>query len=207
MFYRPGQDAHGLPHNPFKALVAPRPIGWISTRDGQGLPNLAPYSFFNALADNPPMVMFCSNGRKSAGPARGGIKDSLANVRQTEVFAANIVSDALGAAMNISSGTYPDDIDEFALAGLTATPCETIDCPRVAESPATLECRLHTIVELPGTEKVENFMVIGLVTGIHIADEALVDGFVDVTRYAPLARLGYMDYATVRETTRMDRPG
>lgn len=206
MFYRPDTESHGLPHNPFKALVAPRPIGWISTRDAKGRFNLAPYSFFNAVADRPPMVMFCSNGFKSSGPAAGAMKDSLSNVQATKVFAANIVSSALAEAMNVSAGNYVDGDDEFAIAGLTPVPCETIDCPRVAESPATLECRLHDVITLPGQGATENLMVLGLVSGVHIRDDVMKDGLVDVTRYAPLARLGYMDYASVTETFSMKRP-
>jgi flavin reductase (DIM6/NTAB) family NADH-FMN oxidoreductase RutF len=207
MFYRPGQDDHGLPHNPFKALVAPRPIGWISSRDAQGRFNLAPYSFFNGIADAPPMVMFCSNGRKGGRVAPTDVKDSLANIHDTGVFAANVVGAAQREAMNLSSGAYAHEDDEFALTGLTAAPCKSIDCPRVAESPATLECTLVRIVDLPGWGETENRMVIGVVTGIHIADEMLVDGKVDVTRYRPLARLGYMDYTSVTETFSMRRPG
>jgi flavin reductase (DIM6/NTAB) family NADH-FMN oxidoreductase RutF len=205
MFYRPGRDDHGLPHNPFKALVAPRPIGWISSRDAEGRANLAPYSFFNGLGDRPPMVMFSANGRK-AGEAAGEVKDSVANARETGVFAANIVGRDMAEAMNISAGHYTIGDDEFARAGLEAAPCETIDCPRVARSPATLECRVHQIVDLPG-EGVENRLVIGVVTGIHIRDDVIRDGLVDVTRYQPLARLGYMDYAAVTETFSMRRPG
>ena len=207
MFYRPGQDDHGLPHNPFKALVAPRPIGWISTRDAQGRNNLAPYSFFNAIADAPPMVMFCVNGRKGGRVAPEQAKDSLSNIRATGVFAVNVVSHALRDAMNLSSGSYAHGEDEFAVAGLTPVPCSTIDCARVAQAPAALECRLHQIVELPGWGETENRMVIGLVTGINIDDAMLAEGRVDVTRYHPVARLGYMDYAAVTETFSMRRPG
>jgi flavin reductase (DIM6/NTAB) family NADH-FMN oxidoreductase RutF len=207
MFYRPGQDDHGLPHNPFKALVAPRPIGWISSRDKEGRFNLAPYSFFNGLGDAPPMVMFASNGRKGGRVAPNGVKDSLANIDATGVFAANVVGAEHRDAMNLSSGSYAHEDDEFALTGLTPLPCNTIDCPRVGESPATLECRLERIVDLPGWGETENRMVIGIVTGIHIAESALVNGLVDVTRYRPLARLGYMDYTSVTETFSMKRPG
>jgi flavin reductase (DIM6/NTAB) family NADH-FMN oxidoreductase RutF len=207
MFYRPGQDDHGLPHNPFKALVAPRPIGWISTRDAAGRNNLAPYSFFNAVADAPPMVMFCINGRKGGRVAPLDHKDSLANVEASGVFAANIVSAALRDAMNLSSGAYAHGEDEFSMAGLTPLPCTTIDCARVAQSPATLECRLHKVIELPGWGETENRMVLGIVTGIHIDDTVIAEGRVDVTRYRPLARLGYMDYATVTDTFSLRRPG
>lgn len=200
MFYRP-EDGHGLPHNPFGAIVAPRPIGWISTRDPHGVDNLAPYSFFNAVAYTPPQVMFASTSTK---PDQDGTKDSVANIRETGVFCVNIVADALRDVMNRSSGPWPAAVDEFADAGIDSQPCETIACARVANAPATLECRLHQFVELPGSA---NIVVFGLVSGIHIADENIVDGRLDVTRYRPLARLGYRDYARVDDVFELDRPG
>jgi flavin reductase (DIM6/NTAB) family NADH-FMN oxidoreductase RutF len=200
MFYRPGIDGHGLPYNPFKAIVSPRPIGWISSLDAQGRANLAPYSFFNALADRPPMVMYSSNGTKP-GLAEG--KDSLANIRETGEFVVNIVPYSLRDRMNVSSAHYPAGEDEFARAGLTPLPCRVVRPPRVGEAPASLECRVWKIVELPGEA---NVMVIGEVVGVHIDDAMLVDGRLDVTRYAPLARLGYRDYAAVREVFALDRP-
>ncbi len=201
MFYRPGLDPHGLAHNPFKALVAPRPIGWISTLDAGGRPNLAPYSFFNALADSPPLVMYASNGRKTGADEA---KDTLANLRATAEFVVNVVSFALRDAMNLSSAPYPAGDDEFARAGLTPAPCRVVAPPRVAEAPAALECRLWRVVDLPGEA---NAMAIGEVVGVHIDEAALADGRVDVTRFQPLARLGYRDYAAVREVFALDRPG
>ncbi|MEL6598794.1 MAG: flavin reductase family protein [Pseudomonadota bacterium] len=200
MFYRPA-DGHGLPHNPFKAIVTPRPIGWISTVDEAGVANLAPYSFFNALADAPPMVMFSSTGGK---PDQPHAKDSVANVRATGVFCANIVSEALTDAMNASAGFYGKGEDEFEISGLTKAPCETIAAPRVAEAPASLECKLWKVVDLPGEA---NVMVIGEVTGIHLRNDCVVDGRFDVTRYIPLSRLGYRDYTAVREVFELKRPG
>lgn len=201
MFYRPGLDPHGLPHNPFKALVAPRPIGWISSRDAQGRINLAPYSFFNAIADAPPMVMYASTGRK-VGRDEG--KDTVANIRATGEFVVNIVSFALRDAMNATSGAYASGADEFDVAGLAAAPCRVVAAPRVAEAPASLECRAWRVIDLPGAA---NTMVIGEVVGVHIADDVLLDGLVDVTRYQPLARLGYRDYAAVRDVFPLNRPG
>jgi flavin reductase (DIM6/NTAB) family NADH-FMN oxidoreductase RutF len=201
MFYRPGLDPHGLAHNPFKALVAPRPIGWISSLDPRGRVNLAPYSFFNAIADDPPMVMYASTGRK-IGLDEG--KDTVANIRATGEFVVNIVSFALRDAMNASSGHYPAGEDEFARAGLTPSPSVVVGPPRVAEAPAALECRAWKVIDLPGPA---NVMVIGEVVGVHIADAVLAEGRVDVTRYAPLARLGYRDYAAVREVFALNRPG
>ena len=201
MFYRPGLDPHNLPHNPFKALVAPRPIGWISTLDPDGRANLAPYSFFNAVADAPPMVIYANNGRK---PELATRKDTLANLRETGEFVCNIVPHHLRDAMNLSSGGYPPGTDEFELAGLTAAPCEVVAPPRVAEAPAALECRVWRIVELPGED---NTLVIGEVVGVHIDDSILRDGKVDVTRYQPLSRLGYRDYASISEVFALGRPG
>ena len=198
MFYRP-EDGHGLPHNPFTAVVSPRPIGWISTRGRMG-DNLAPYSFFNAVAYTPPQVMFASTGRKAD---RDDTKDSVGNIRDSGVFAVNIVGFDLKDAMNMSSGPWPQQTDEFALAGLVKAECETISCPRVAASPAVLECRMTQIVTLKGRS---NFMVIGEVTGVHLRDDCLVDGRFDVSRYRPLARSGYMDYSVVREVFEMRRP-
>jgi flavin reductase (DIM6/NTAB) family NADH-FMN oxidoreductase RutF len=199
MFYRP-EDGHGLPRDPLKALVAPRPIGWISTLAADGRANLAPYSFFNMVAEDPPMVMFCSTGGK---PDRAQGKDSLSNVLDSGEFAANIVPEALLAAMNLTSGAFAAGTDEFALAGLEKAPCRVIAAPRVAGAPAVLECRLWRMVDLPGAA---NHMVIAHVVGVHVDDAILADGRVDVTRYRPVARLGYTDYAAVAEVFAMARP-
>lgn len=200
MFYRP-KDGHSLPHNPFSAIVSPRPIGWISSRGGDGQDNLAPYSFFNAVAYTPPQVMFSSTSTKED---RGDTKDSVANIRETGVFCVNIVASAQRDEMNLSSGPWPRQVDEFEKAAITRAECEEIACSRVAESPAALECRLTQIIPLAGKS---NFMVLGEVVGVHIDDAYLVDGQLDVTRYAPLARLGYRDYAEVREVFSLKRPG
>ena len=193
MFYRP-EDGHGLPHNPFNAIVSPRPIGWISTRGGDGVNNLAPYSFFNAVAYVPPQVMFASTGTK----------DSLANIRETGVFCVNVVSEAMLLAMNESSAALPRDADEFVRAGLEAVPCETIAAPRVNRAPAALECRLTEILTLKGRD---NAAIFGEVTGVHIRDDCMRDGRLDPTLYTPMARLGYMDYTAVREVITLPRPG
>ncbi|TNF65064.1 MAG: flavin reductase family protein [Rhodobacteraceae bacterium] len=199
MFYRPA-DGHGLPHNPFNAIVTPRPIGWISTRDAQGRNNLAPYSFFNATAYVPPQVMFTSTTTK---PDQGDTKDSVANIRETGVFCVNVVEYAMRDAMNASSATLPKEVDEFAHAGVPVAECETIDCPRVANAPASLECRLTRIVDLEG---VNNYMVMGEVTGIHMRDDCIRNGRFDVTVYRPLTRLGYRDYAVITELFELIRP-
>ncbi len=199
MFYRP-EDGHGLPHNPFNAIVTPRPIGWISTRGKDGSENLAPYSFFNAVAYTPPQVMFASTGSK---PDRGDVKDSVANIRETGVFCVNIVEYAMKDAMNATSATLPADQDEFDVAGLEREECRTIPCSRVAAAPASLECKLTTIVELPGKS---NRVVLGEVTGVHMRDDCLVDGRFDVLKFRPLTRLGYRDYAVISELFELRRP-
>jgi len=200
MFYRP-ENGHGLPHNPFNAIVTPRPIGWISTRGSDGTENLAPYSFFNAVAYVPPQVMFSSTSSK---PDRGDTKDSVANIRDTGVFCVNVVEYAMRDAMNVSSGPWDKDVDEFDKAGIKRVDCDTIPCSRVADAPANLECKLTQIVQLPGES---NFAVFGEVTGIHMRDDCLVDGIFDVTKFKPLARLGYKDYSHVNEVFSLTRPG
>ncbi len=200
MFYRPA-DGHGLPHNPFNAIVTPRPIGWISTRGKDGSENLAPYSFFNAVAYVPPQVMFSTTTDKPDRP-RG--KDSLANIEETGVFCVNVVGLAQKEAMNLTSGAYGREVDEFDLAGLGRASCETIPCSRVADAPAALECRLTQVVKLEGKT---NYMVLGEVIGIHMRDDCLVEGMFDVTRFNPVARLGYKDYSVVESVFQMTRPG
>ena len=200
MFYQP-KDGHGLPHNPFNAVVTPRPIGWISTRGENGQDNLAPYSFFNAVAYEPPQVVFASTSSK---PDRDGTKDSVGNIRETGVFCVNIVEFTMRDAMNQTSGPWPREVDEFSQADIARTECDTIACARVAAAPANLECRVTQIVPLEGAA---NVAVFGEVVGVHLRDDCLVDGLFDVTRFNPLARLGYRDYATVREVFALRRPG
>ncbi|EAQ45756.1 MAG: flavin reductase [Roseobacter sp. MedPE-SWde] len=199
MFYRP-EDGHGLPHNPFNALITPRPIGWISSRAADGNNNLAPYSFFNGVAYTPPQVMFASTGTKDDQP---GTKDSLANIEETGVFCVNIVAFEMRDAMNTSSEMLPKEVDEFSHAGLTPVECDTINCARIEGAPAALECKLTQIVTLPGAA---NRVAFGEVTGIHLRDDCLRDGIFDVTRFQPLARMGYRDYTVVRETFSLARP-
>lgn len=188
MFYRP-QDGHGLPHNPFNAVVTPRPIAWVSTR-GPGGDNLAPYSFFNGVAYTPPQVMFASTGAK----------DTVGNVRASGVFAVNMVEAAALEAMNITSQATPGD--EFQLAGVDKADCVEIDAPRVADAPATLECRMTQIVPLEG----QNWAVFGEVVGVHLRDTLIQDGRYDLTLAQPVARLGYRDYTVVRDLFTLTRP-
>lgn len=199
MFYRP-EAGHGLPHNPFNALVAPRPIGWISTRGVQG-DNLAPYSFFNAVAYVPPQVMFASTGVK---PDRKGTKDSVSQIIESGTFCVNIGTGDMRDQINASSALLPAGQSEFQSAGIESAECNSIDCPRVAKAAAALECRMTQIVPLAGET---NFMVLGVVTGIHIRDDCIVEGRFDPRPAGGwIARLGYKDFATVTELFEMDRP-
>ncbi|MGY6704945.1 flavin reductase family protein [Roseinatronobacter sp.] len=200
MFYEP-RNGHGLPHNPFNAIVTPRPIGWISTRGPDGHDNLAPYSFFNAVAYEPPQVMFAST---SAKPDRDGTKDSVANIRETGVFCVNVVEHAARDVMNTTSGPWPRQVDEFQKAGIPRAACHMIDATRVANAPAALECRMTQIVTLAGEA---NFLVIGEVVGVHMRDDCMIDGMFDITSFKPLARCGYRDYAVVEQVFSLKRPG
>ncbi|QGA55770.1 flavin reductase family protein [Brucella sp. 2280] len=197
MFYEP-KDGTGLPHNPFKAIVAPRPIGWIGTRSRKGAVNLAPYSFFNAVCDTPPMVMFSSSG----------VKDSLVFIEETGEFTASLVSDHLKTHMNASSVDAPRGVNEFEYAGLTQAPGRLVAAPWVKEAYAALECVAVEIRRLQDKEgrHTDNYMVIGEVVGVHIDDSVLTDGLVDISRAKPVARLGYMDYATTQSVYQMYRP-
>lgn len=198
MFYRP-ENGHGLPHNPFNAIVAPRPIGWISSRGETG-DNLAPYSFFNAVAYEPPQIMFASTGTK---PDRPGTKDSVAQIAQTGVFCVNIAPFSQRAAMNASAAALPADQSEFDAAQIARAECETINCPRVADAAAALECRVGRMVPLAGQT---NMMIIGVVTGIHIRPDCLREGRFDLSGDGWLARMGYKDYARITDLFELERP-
>ena len=203
MFYETATKAHGLPRDPFKACIVPRPIGWISTLDGQGRVNLAPYSFFNGVASDPPMVMFASSG--AAGRAT---KDTQANCEATGAFVANIVTWDLREAMNRTSAPVAAGIDEMDLAGLETAPARLVEPPRVKAAPIHLECLYHRTVDLPCDDPGgRNAVVFGKVIGIHIDDAVLTDGLVDVAKIRPIARLGYMDYTSVESVFAMRRPG
>ncbi|GGD43197.1 flavin reductase family protein [Sinisalibacter lacisalsi] len=199
MFYRP-EDGHGLPHNPFNAIIAPRPIGWISTRGSDGHDNLAPYSFFNGAAYDPPQVMFSTTGAK---PDRLRGKDTLGNIEQTGVFCVNVVEEEGINEMNASSAAFPARTDEFAAARVTKAACKEIACSRVALAPAALECRMTQVVKLKGTD---NFVVFGEVVGVHLRDDCLSDGKFDIARFGLVARLGYRDYTIVRDYFELARP-
>ena len=205
MFIDPAQTLRPPPlaHSPFKALVVPRPIGWISTRGRNGAVNLAPYSFFNAISEDPPCVLFCAGGQHRDG----GLKDSLKNAEETGEFVYNLVTADLAQAMNRTAAHEPRDVDEMALAGLTAAPSRNVKPPRVAESPASFECRTLQIV-VPDHPRARGrvAIVLGEVVGIHLRDDVIVDGRVDIGRLRPLARLGDNDYTVVERAFPMARP-
>lgn len=191
-------DGHGLPHDPFKAILAPRPIGWISTVDAGGRPNLAPYSFFNGVAGSPPMLMFSSEGWKH----------SVANAEATREFVCNFASFALKDAMNASSALVAEGVNEFELAGLAMAPCRHVRAPRVAAAPAALECRVVSVTELADMTgaALNRWLVIGQVVSVHIDEACLTDGLFDLAKAQPLARCGYQDYAAVTEVFALRRP-
>ena len=197
MFYEP-QNGHGLPHNPLKAIISPRPVGWIGTRSKEGALNLAPYSFFNMVCDTPPLLMFNSSG----------YKDSVAFVEETREFTANMVGGHLAEQMNATSVNAPRGTSEFDYAGLTPVSCEKIKAPRVAEAYASLECVAVDIRQLTGRDgkPTDSYMVIGEVVGVHIDEYILVDGLIDITRSRPVSRLGYMDFATTDTVYELFRP-
>jgi flavin reductase (DIM6/NTAB) family NADH-FMN oxidoreductase RutF len=197
MFYEP-RLGHGLPHDPFKAIVAPRPIGWISTLDAEGRPNLAPYSFFNAVHSRPAMLCFTSET----------MKHSAANAIATGEFVFNLCTRPLFDAMNISSGALAAGESEFEAAGLETAPCRIVKAPRVAASPASLECRVAQSFQLKDASgrALEGWMIIGEVVGVHIDEAYLRDGRFDTLAATPLARCGYRDYAAVTDMFEALRP-
>ena len=197
MFYET-KNPHGLPHDPFKSCIVPRCIGWISTLSASGIANLAPYSFFNGVSGDPPMVMFSSGGR---------YKDSLPNVEATGEFVCNMSTWELREQMNLSSADASPDVDEFEFVGLEREPSVLVKPPRVKASPIHLECRHFQTVHLPhGPNSDHNAIVIGEVIGIHISDSVLTNGMVDMSKFRPIARLGYMDYTIADEVFTMLRP-
>jgi flavin reductase (DIM6/NTAB) family NADH-FMN oxidoreductase RutF len=180
-FYEP-KDGHGLPHDPFNAIVGPRPIGWVSTRSNDGVLNLAPYSFFTAFNYIPPIVGFSSTGPK----------DSLRNVQENGMFVWNLVTRPLAEAMNQTCAPVGPEVNEFELAGLQTAPSRVVDVPRVAESPVSFECRSTQIIQLEGLDKqkVPTSLVLGEVVGVHIADHLLKDGIYDTANAGHILRGG-----------------
>ncbi len=200
MFYAQGsRDRTALPHDPFKAIVAPRPIGWISTRALDGRVNLAPYSFFNGFASNPPVVGFSSDG---------GYKDSATFARETGEFVANLATLKLKDGMNATSAPLARGENEFLHAGLTMAECCLVAAPRVRESPASLECKVVEVVEIRNRSGVwkGHVLILGEVVGVHIDEAFIRDGRFDTARAQPLARCGYQDYAAVESVFSLARP-
>ena len=197
MFYEP-RNGHGLPHDPFKAIVAPRPIGWISSISAKGEVNLAPYSYFNGVMSRPPVVMFSSEGRK----------DSLAFIRETGEFVCNLATWDLREAMNVTSAPVARGVNEMQKAGLEAAPSRIVRPPRVKASPCTLECKLLQIVSPDDTEgkPLDCHIVLGQVVGVHIDESFLKDGLLDTAAMRTIARCGYHNYAVVESQFAMIRP-
>lgn len=199
-FYEP-RHGHGLPHDPFNAIVGPRPIGWVSTRSNDGILNLAPYSFFNAFNYIPPIIGFSSTG----------LKDSVRNVQENGIFVWNLVTRPLAEAMNQTCAPVGPEVNEFELAGLTTAPSRVVDVPRVAESPVSFECRSTQIIQLEGLDKqkVPTWLVLGEVVGVHIADHLLKDGIYDTANAGHILRGGGpADYFSIgpEQLFKMSRP-
>ena len=202
MFYKTDQH-HGLPHDPFKSCVVPRPIAWISSIHPNGAINLAPFSFFNALASDPPMVVISFTGYHQ----HGGEKDSLYNIKSSGDFVVNMVPLALKDVMNTTTAPVAHEVDELALAGLNTEESVLVKPPRVREAPINMECEFFQEINLPCTlENSINTTIIGKVLGIHIKDEVLTDGMIDLAKIRPLARLGYNQYTDVDHLYTMTRP-
>lgn len=203
MYYDPEKNDHGLPHNPFKSCVVPRPIGWISTISPGGIHNLAPYSQFQNLTFDPPYVMFAANQN-----TRGARKDSVVNAEQTNEFVYNMATYDLREAVNRSAAEVPPEVDEFELAGVTKAPSVRVKPCRVAESPIQFECRYYGTLRLPGNGPIGTVdVIIGRVVLVHIKDDIITpDGRIDILRIRPLARLGYYDYTSVESIFEMVIP-
>src|ERR1700704_2364112 len=198
MFYATDKPAQGLPHDPFKAIIAPRPIGWITSMSASGAVNLAPYSYFNGVHSRPPMVMFASEGRK----------DSLAFVEETKEFVCNLATWDLREQMNQPSAPYPRGTNELTEAGLTPAPCRLVKPPRVAEAPCALECKYVQTVPLHdhNGKALDGFIIIGTVVGVHIDERFIRNGLLDTAAMKPIARGGYHDYSVLTESFTMRRP-
>lgn len=193
-----GENGHGFGFDPFKAIVAPRPIGWISTLDTNGRSNLSPYSFFNALSSRPNLIGFTSEG----------LKHSMRNARDTGEFVFNLATRALMDAMNQSSADYADGVSEFEETGLEAAASKTVKPPRVAAAAAALECKVVQFIQFQDIEgrPVERYMAVGQVLATYIDDRFIRDGRFDAVAAGTLSRLGYRDYAQVTEVFELLRP-
>ena len=206
MFFKPDKNDHGLPYNPIKACVVPRPIGWITTVNDAGKVNVAPFSFFNALSYNPPFCLFSAGGHADDEED----KDTIVNIKQTGEFVYNMATWDQREEMNQTGLIIDRNLNELSETGLEGIPSKMVAPPRIKGSPVQFECKLHEIVVLPGNSKgAIHHVVFGRVIGVHIADEAISqDGIFEVARVKPIARLGYKDYAWVDETNifQMEKP-
>ena len=198
MFYEPPKRNHGLPFDPLKAIIAPRPIGWITSMSAKGEINLAPYSFFNAFSTRPPIVGFSSEG----------LKDSVAFVEESGEFVCNLATWDLREAMNETSATLPRGVNEMEAAGLAPAPSRVVKPPRVAATACALECKWLQTVKLTDLDRKETdrHLVLGIVVGVHIDDRFIKDGMVDTAAMKPIARCGYSDYAVVDSVFSIVRP-
>jgi flavin reductase (DIM6/NTAB) family NADH-FMN oxidoreductase RutF len=198
MFYDARKNDHGLPRDPFKAIVSPRPVGWITSMSAKGEINLAPYSFFNAVSDDPPIVLFSSEGRK----------DSLVFIEETGEFVCNLATFDLRTAVAETSASLPRGVNEMDRARLASAPSRLVRPPRVASSPCALECKLLQIVDLNDLDghAVHRHVVFGQVIGVHIDDRFIKNGRVDTAAMQPIARCGYSDYAVVDRVFSVARP-
>lgn len=204
MFYRPQAEPHGLPFDPFKACVAPRPIAWVSTRSCAGVRNLAPFSFYNAFSWAPPVIALGMPGRGAAGLGR----DTLANIEEMGELVINLATEDQAEAINLTSARYGPDVDEFEAVGVVAEPAVLVAPDRVAASPVHFECRHLRTVDLPSlTADRPNALVLAIVEGIHIRDDVIRDGRLDLRAARPIARLGYRDWATVGKIFEQAPPG
>ena len=197
-FYQP-KDGHGLKHDPFNAIVAPRPIGWISSRDKNGNVNLAPYSFFNGFNYIPPIIGFSSTSWK----------DSVANIQDTGEFVWNLATRDLANQMNATAAHVARDVDEFKLAGLTEVPCKFVNVPRVGESPVAFECKLTQIIQLQGADgnKVNGWLTLGEVVGVYIDKSLIKDGVYQTALARPIVRAGRRgDYFEIKPDAMFEMP-
>jgi flavin reductase (DIM6/NTAB) family NADH-FMN oxidoreductase RutF len=202
MYYETDKNDHGLRYNPLKACVVPRPIGWLTTMSPAGVVNLAPFSFFNLLSYDPPFVMFSAGVHE----ADGGKKDTVVNVEATGEFVYNMATWAQREQMNRTALIIEHGVDEMAATALEPLPSRLVRPPRVKGSPVHFECRLHQIIKLPGRRPASDYhVVIGHVVAVHIDDEAMTDGRVDVLKMRPIARLGYKDYVSVEAVFGMEK--
>lgn len=197
-YYEP-RNGHGLRHDPFNAIIAPRPIGWISSRDVRGNVNLAPYSFFNGFCYTPPIIGFSSTSWK----------DSVGNIEETGEFVWNLATRDLAKQMNLTAAHVAHDVSEFAIAGLTEAPCRLVGVPRVAESPVSFECKLSQIVQLQGADgrKAQAWLVLGEVVAVHIDKALIKDGVYQTALARPIVRAGRKgDYFEIRPDAMFEMP-